>query len=162
MWESMGVGEDGTQLMLPVRGRGCSRQNVERYWALGSGRGCHSPRPTSSAPVPQASCSALGKGCHLGSPCGYLKLSRLTTPSSHAPTPAPSARPSVQSASSAGHLQMEFFWQEALVALPDQPAPLLGSVAVSGAAEATVWVGVDICSDDRLPALPQVSDSLPL
>lgn len=47
------------------------------------------------------------------------------------------------------------------MALPDQPAPLLGSVAVSGAAEATVWVGVDICSDDRLPALPHVSDSCP-
>lgn len=49
---------------------------------------------------------------------------------------------------------MEFFWQELLVALPDQLAPLLGSVATSGAAEAVARVGVDICSDDRLPALP--------
>lgn len=49
---------------------------------------------------------------------------------------------------------MEFFWQELLVALSDQLAPLLGSVATSGAAEAVERVGVDICSADRLPALP--------
>lgn len=95
--------------------------------------------------APQASCAALGQGSHLGSPCGSLKLSRRTLPSSRAPTPAPSVLPSLQSAISAGHLQMEFFWQEVLVALPDQLAPLLGSVAVSGAAEAVAWVGVDIC-----------------
>lgn len=95
--------------------------------------------------APQASCSALGQGSPLGSPCGRLKLSRRTPPSSRAPTPAPSVLPSSQSAISAGHLQTEFFWQEVLVALPDQLAPLLGSVAVSGAAEAVAWVGVDIC-----------------
>lgn len=57
---------------------------------------------------------------------------------------------------------MEFFWQELLAALPDQLAPLLGSVAISGAAEAVAWVGVDICSDDRLPAPPCASGSLSL
>lgn len=47
---------------------------------------------------------------------------------------------------------MELFWQEVPVALPDQLAPLLGSAAFSGAAEATAQ-GVDICSEDRLPPL---------
>lgn len=61
-----------------------------------------------------------------------------------------------------GPLQMEFFWQEALVALPDQLAPLLGSGAIPGAAQAQARVGVDICSDDRLPAPPQASISLSL
>lgn len=63
---------------------------------------------------------------------------------------------------SAGHLQMEFFWNVELVALPDQLAPLLEFVAISGAAEVEVWVGVGICSDDRLPAPPCASDSLSL
>lgn len=49
---------------------------------------------------------------------------------------------------------MELFWQEAPVALPDQLAPLPGSAAFSGAAEAAARVGVDICSEDRLPPLP--------
>lgn len=57
---------------------------------------------------------------------------------------------------------MELFWQEALVALPDQLAPLLGSGAISGAAQAEVPGEVDICSDDRLPAPPHASVSLPL
>lgn len=81
-------------------------------------------------------------------------------PSSHAPPPAPCTLPYLQSAVSAGHLQVEFFWQETLVALSDQLAPLLGSVAISGAAEAAALVGVDICSDDRLPAPPYASDFL--
>lgn len=100
----------------------------------------------------------------LGSPCGCLKLSGCTTPSSHAPTPAPSAppRPSLQSAYSAGHLRMELFWQEALVVLPDQLAPLLGSVAISGGAEAEARVGAEVCSGDRPPAPHRASDSLPL
>lgn len=46
------------------------------------------------------------------------------------------------------------------MALPDQLAPLLGSAAISGAAEATVLVGVALCSDHRLPAPPHASDSL--
>lgn len=49
---------------------------------------------------------------------------------------------------------MELFWQEALVALPDQLAPLMGSVAISGAAETVVRVEVDVCSDDSLLPLP--------
>lgn len=49
---------------------------------------------------------------------------------------------------------MELFWQEALLALPDQLAPLLGSGALSGAAPAEARVGVDICSDDGRPAPP--------
>lgn len=57
---------------------------------------------------------------------------------------------------------MEFFWQELLTALPDQLAPLLGSVAISGAAEAVAWAGADICSDDKPPAPPCASDSLTL
>ena len=40
-------------------------------------------------------------------------------------------------------------------------APLLGSAAISGAAEAAVPVGVALCSDHRLPAPPHASDSLP-
>lgn len=40
------------------------------------------------------------------------------------------------------------------MALPDQLAPLLGSGAASGGAEAGARAGVDICSDDRLPAPP--------
>lgn len=43
-----------------------------------------------------------------------------------------------------------FFWQEALWPLPDQLAS--GVCSCSGAAEATAGVGVDICSDDSLPA----------
>lgn len=48
------------------------------------------------------------------------------------------------------------------MALPDQLAPLLGSAAISGAAEAAARVGMDICSEDRLSAPPCASDSLPL
>lgn len=54
---------------------------------------------------------------------------------------------------------MELFWQEALLALPDQLAPLLGSGALSGAAPAEARVGVDICSDDGRPAPPHTSVS---
>ena len=57
---------------------------------------------------------------------------------------------------------MEFFRQEALMALPDQLAPLLGSVALSGATVVKARVGGDMCSDDRLPAPPCASDSLSL
>ena len=85
-----------------------------------------------------------GVGPPLGSPCGCLRLSRHTTPSSHAPTPAPSAPPPLA--------VCLLFWQEALVVPPDQLAPLLGSVAISGGAEAEARVGVDVCSDDGLPA----------
>lgn len=45
--------------------------------------------------------------------------------------------------------------------LPDQRAPLLGSAAVSGVAEAAAWVGADVCSDDRMPLLPVPPNSCP-
>lgn len=40
------------------------------------------------------------------------------------------------------------------MALPDQLAPLLGTGAASGAAEAGAQVGMDICSDDSCLAFP--------
>lgn len=46
--------------------------------------------------------------------------------------------------------------------LPDQLAPLLGSIAISGGAKAEARVGVDVCSDDSLPASLRASVSGPV
>lgn len=52
-------------------------------------------------------------------------------------------------------------WQEALWPLPDQLAPLLGSVAIQVQLKPQRGLGMDICSNDSLP-VPLPVPSYPL
>lgn len=150
-----GQGRDRAKAPCARGGGGCSGPEARRCWPPGGGGWYGSPHPTSSTPArAPGPLLSSGVGPPLGSPCGCLRLSRHTTPSSHAPTPAPSAPPPLA--------VCLLFWQEALVVPPDQLAPLLGSVAISGGAEAEARVGVDVCSDDGLPAPRRASGPLPL